>query len=269
VLGVGILQAFGVIGPIGIKVGLANPRQRRVSPMADIQHRDIHLSLPNYRRFMFKEIFALVQKEILLEWRQRYALGGIFLYVITTVFVCYLSFKNIIDENAWNALLWLIILFASVNASAKSFLQESKGRLLYYYTLSSPQSFILSKIIYNAILMLLLSVVCLVCYVLFMGNIVKNLPLFILLIVLGSIGISSLLTMISAIASKANNNFTIMALLAFPIIIPILITIIRLSQNAIDGTDFSHNLKYLVVLFSLDVIVITLAYLLFPYLWKD
>ena len=218
---------------------------------------------------MFKELSALIQKEILLEWRQRYALGGMFLYVVATVFVCFLSFKNVIDANAWNALFWIIILFASINASAKSFLQESRGRLLYYYTLSSPQAFVLSKTIYNAILMIILSVICFAFYSLFMGNMVKNLPLFVLIIVLGSIGISSLLTMISAIASKANNNFTIMAILAFPIIMPILITIIKLSQNAIDGTDFSYNLKYFSVLFSLDIIVVILSYLLFPYLWKD
>lgn len=218
---------------------------------------------------MYKKVLALFQKELLIEWRQRYALGGLFLYVIATVFVCYLSFQNLIDEHAWNALFWLIILFASVNASAKSFQQESKGHLLYYYTLCSPQEFILSKIFYNAVLMLTLSLVCLGCYVLFMGNMVKNLQLFIVIILLGSVGISSLLTMISAIASKSTSHFSIMAILAFPLIMPILITIIRLSQNAIDGTDFLSNLKYFIVLFSLDTIVIALSYLLFPYLWKD
>lgn len=218
---------------------------------------------------MLKEISALIQKELLIEWRQRYALGGILLYVISTVFICYLSFRNIIEVNTWNALFWIIILFASINSTAKSFLQESRGRMLYYYTLTSPQAFVLSKMIYNSVLMLVLSLICFGFYSLFMGNIVENLPLFFLIIVLGSIGISSLLSMMSAIASKAHNNFTIMAILSFPIIMPILIVIIRLSQNAITGTDFSLNLKYFGMLFSLDVIVITLAYLLFPYLWKD
>ena len=218
---------------------------------------------------MFREISALIQKELLIEWRQRYALGGILLYVVATVFICYLSFRNIIEVNTWNALFWIIILFASINSIAKSFLQESRGRMLYYYTLTSPQAFVLAKIIYNSILMLALSLICFGFYSLFMGNIVDNLPLFLLIIVLGSIGISSLLSMMSAIAAKAHNNFTIMAILSFPIIMPILIVIIRLSQNAIDGTDFYYNLKYFGVLFSLDVIVIALAYLLFPYIWKD
>jgi heme exporter protein B len=218
---------------------------------------------------VIKEIKALIQKELLIEWRQRFALGGILLYVVSTVFICFLSFRNIIEVNTWNALFWIIILFASINSSAKSFLQESRGRMLYYYTLASPQAFVLSKIIYNSLLMLVLSLVCFGIYSLLMGNIVENLSLFFLIIVLGCIGISSLLSMMSAIASKAHNNFTVMAILSFPIIMPILIVIIRLSHNAIDGTDFYFNLKYFGVLFSLDVIVIALAYLLFPYLWKD
>ena len=218
---------------------------------------------------MLKEIIAIFQKEILLEWRQRYALGGIVLYVVSTVFICYLSFRNIIEVNTWNALFWIIILFASINSSAKSFLQESRGRMLYYYTLTGPRAFVLGKIIYNAVLMLSLSMICFGVYSLLMGNIVQNLPFFLLIIALGSIGISSLLSMMSAIASKASNNFTIMAILAFPIIVPILIVIIRLSQNCIDGTDLAYNLKYFSVLLSLDFIVVALAYLLFPYLWKD
>lgn len=220
-------------------------------------------------RTMLKEISAFIQKELLLEWRQRYAFGGMLLYVITTVFVCYLSFKNIIEPTVWNALFWIIILFASLNASAKSFLQESKGRFLYYYTIASPQSIILSKIIYNATLMIILCMICFAFYVLFLGNVVENLPVFISVMLLGSVGISSLLTMMSAISAKANNNFTMMAILSFPIILPLLITIIRVSQNAIDGHDASVSFKYFSVLLSLDVIAVILSYMLFPYLWKD
>ena len=76
---------------------------------------------------LFNEVKHLIAKEINLEWKQKYAFNGLLLYVISTVFVCYLSFKQIIDVPTWNALFWIIMLFASVNAIAKSFIQESKG----------------------------------------------------------------------------------------------------------------------------------------------
>src|SRR5688500_15798690 len=107
---------------------------------------------------MFSEVIGLIRKEIILEWRFRYALNGILLYVISTVFVCYLSFKQV-NPASWNALFWIILLFASINAVTKSFIQENRGRQLYYYTIASPRAIILAKIIYNMFLVLLLSVI--------------------------------------------------------------------------------------------------------------
>ncbi len=216
-----------------------------------------------------QEIKFLVQKELKQELRQKYALGGIILYVVSTVFVCYLSFRSIIDKPTWNALFWIILLFASINAVAKSFIQESKGRQLYYYTLVSPQAVILSKIIYNALLMMVLSIVCFLVYSLFIKNVVDDIPMFLFTLALGSIGFAAVLSMVSAIASKTNNNFSLMALLSFPMLIPLLLSLIKVSKNAVDGLDRSLSFPYFGVLMLINLMVVILSYLLFPYLWRD
>ena len=103
---------------------------------------------------MLKEIKSLIDKEIRLELRQKYALNGMILYVVSTVYVCYLSFRlksNQIDKITWNTLFWIILLFTATNAIAKSFTQERFGRLLYYYTLANPVAIIISKILYNTL----------------------------------------------------------------------------------------------------------------------
>lgn len=215
-----------------------------------------------------KQIQYLIIKELKLEMRNKYALGGILLYVVSTVFVCYLSFKKIIDPRTWNALFWIILLFASINAVAKSFISETRGKLLYLYTLVSPQAMILSKIIYNSFLLILLSSLCLFVYTLFVGNIIQDIQLFFVTLLLGSFGFSSLLTMVSAIASKSSNNFTLMAILSFPIMIPLLMVLLKLSKNAIDGLE-QWDTNYLMVLVFLNVIIVALSYLLFRYLWRD
>ncbi|HEY1008411.1 MAG TPA: ABC transporter permease, partial [Sphingobacteriaceae bacterium] len=91
---------------------------------------------------LFSQIKFLIGKEMVLEWRSKYAINGILLYVVSTIFVCYLSFRKT-DPVTWNALFWIIMLFASVNAISKSFVQENRGRQLYYYTLASAQAIIL------------------------------------------------------------------------------------------------------------------------------
>src|ERR1035437_8050595 len=110
---------------------------------------------------VYQQIKYLFKKEVKLEMRNKYALGGILLYVVSTVFVSYLSFKQIINPATWNALFWIILLFASINGVAKSFINETRGRQLYLYTLASPQAVILSKILYNSLLLTVLSILCL------------------------------------------------------------------------------------------------------------
>ncbi len=216
-----------------------------------------------------KEVLHLMGKELSLELRQRNALNGILLYVISTVFIAYLSFKHVIDPPTWNALFWIILLFASVNAVSKSFLQENKGRLLYLYTLASPRSVITAKILYNMALVALLSLLNFACYSLFIGNSVQDITLFLIVLLLGSAGLASVLAMVSAIASKTNNSTGLMAVLSFPILIPLLLTLIKASKNAVDGLDWSVSYSLLIVLVALNLLVFALAYLLFPYLWKD
>ena len=225
---------------------------------------------------LFNQTWCLLKKEILLEWRSKYAFNGVLLYVVSTVFVCYISFHLSPGFSGsggypivWNILFWIIILFASVNAIAKSFIQENKGRLLYYYTIASPQAIILSKTIYNILLMSLLSVLALIVYLLFFPNNIGDPLFYFLAVLLGSISFSTVFTMISAIASKAGNNGTLMAILSFPVIIPVILLLVRISKSAMDGVERSLVYGNIGILFAINVIVIATSLLLFPYLWRD
>jgi heme exporter protein B len=161
------------------------------------------------------------------------------------------------------------MLFAAVNAVSKSFVQESIGRQLYYYCIASPQGIILSKILYNFILMGLLSALCLIVFVALMGNFITSYVLFIAALFLGSFGFASILTMIAAIASRTNNNFALMAILSFPIVLPLLLTLMKVTNSALNMGTWSANIQYVIALLLINVIVIALSYILFPYLWRD
>lgn len=218
----------------------------------------------------------LLKKEILLEWRSKYAFNGVLLYVVSTVFVCYIAF-NLSAGFAqskgypivWNVLFWIIMLFAAVNAMAKSFLQESKSRLLYYYSIASPQAIILSKIIYNALLMVLLSILALAVYMLFFTNTLGDPFYYFLTVLLGSISFATVFTMVSAIAAKAGNGGTLMAILSFPIIIPVILLLIRTSKVAMDGLERSAAYGNIGILCAINVIVVGASLILFPFLWQD
>ncbi len=220
---------------------------------------------------VLNEIAVLVKKEMQLEWRQKYAIHGLLLYLASTIFVCYLSFKaknQAINPITWNTLFWIILLFTAVNAVGKSFTQESSQRSIFYFTLVRPESVIYSKIIYNSLILLLISFIGFVFYSWVMGNPVGNLPLYFLTLVLGSIGFASTLSLVAGIAAQGENTPTLMAVLSFPIIIPLLLLLLKMSKSALDGIAITENWDEIAILSSLDVIVIVLSGILFPYIWR-
>ena len=217
-----------------------------------------------------KEIKALLNKDLQLELKQKYSINSIVLYVFSTVFVAYLSFQGDIEARSWNVMFWIILLFAAVNATSKSFVQERPSRHIYYYTLAAPQSVIISKIIYNNIMMVIIAVITFVIFQLFMGNMIIGIALFFTALVLGAMGFASTLTMVAAISSRSDNNFALMAVLSFPLMLPFLLTLTKISNLALKTSTFSlEALQLLGFVFGLNIIVIMLSYILFPYLWKE
>lgn len=214
------------------------------------------------------QIIALVKKDLLLEWRQRHALFGILLYVFSTVFVINLMVKEP-EDTIWNAMFWVVQLFVCVNAVAKSFLQENKGRLLYFYSLVHPRYFIAAKLIYNVLLMILFSGVSLLCCILFLGNPLIHPFYFLGVVLLGGISLSLLFTMLAAIAAQASQNAALMAIMGFPLVMPILMLLTGISQSAFAPVVQPGLPGMFALLAGMDVLVIALALILFPYLWKE
>jgi heme exporter protein B len=212
-------------------------------------------------------IFTLFKKDLLLEVRQQYSFYGVLLYIGATIFVLYLSVESP-ESNVWNGLFWVIQIFISVNAVAKSFLQESRGRMLYFYSIAGPRDFVLAKLLFNSLLMLLMSILSLALFSLFLGSPIQKAGAFIGLVLLGGWSLSLVFTFLAAIAAKAQQNAAIMAILGFPLIIPQLILLMHLSNAAFNETAFIPVATVL-LLIALNFMVILLAVILFPFLWKD
>jgi len=214
----------------------------------------------------------LLLKELTLELRRKSVISGLLLYLFSTAFICYLTFslrQNQITPLVWSALFWITILFTVINTVAKSFIGEKKGRDIYYYSISSPEAIIISKVIYNFLLTLILSFTGFILFALLLKNPIVDLGLFSLVLALGAMGFSSSLTLISGIAAKANNSHILMAVLSFPIVISVLLIVVKVTKNCIDGLDRSVSTNDLVTLLAINCLVTAASYLLFPYIWRS
>jgi heme exporter protein B len=214
-----------------------------------------------------RHILTLFKKDLLLEIRQQYSFYGILLYIGATVLVLQAAI-NEPESKVWNGIFWVIQLFICINAVAKSFLQESRGRMLYFYSIASPVDFVLAKLLFNSLLMLVMSLLSLLLFTLFLGNPIEKALPFIGLVLLGGWSLSLVFTFLAAIAAKAQQNAAIMAVLGFPLIIPQLLLLMRLS-NAAFNPVLTIPMDSILLLAALDVLIILLAVILFPFLWKD
>lgn len=213
-------------------------------------------------------LFSLIRKDIIIEWRQKHTLFGVLLYVSSTVFVVYMM-SGQPEVKIWNALFWLTQLFVAVNSVAKSFLQESAERFRYYFTIVKPAHFLAAKMIYSVVLLFIMSLVSLLLFNLMLGNPLVQTGLFVIITMVGSISLSVVFTFLSAIAARAQQNAALMAILGFPIVTPILMMLSNLATKAISPVYQPGWWTLALALLLLDLLVVVLGVILFPFLWQE
>ncbi len=140
--------------------------------------------------------------------------------------------------------------------------------MLYFYSIAGPRDFVLAKLLFNSLLILVMASLSLLLFTLFLGNPLHKTGTFIGLVLLGGWSLSLVFTFLAAIAAKAQQNAAIMAILGFPLIIPQLLLLMRLS-NTVFSFSSSIPVTTILLLVTLDILVVLLAVILFPFLWKD
>ena len=220
---------------------------------------------------MISKIFSILYKDFKIEINQSHLFFSVGLYVISSIYIIYISYQptGILGLENWVSIFWVIILFSSISAVSKSFFQESGSRNYYYYFVLSPDELILSKLIYNFLFIVFVTFLTFLVFSSLLGNFIYSYSFFITLLFVGSLSISNCLTLISAIGHQVKNNSILTSVLSFPVIIPILLILIKLSK--LSSSEFSWNIIqddfYLLIL--LNIILIAMTKILFKFLWRN
>ncbi|MCB0687489.1 MAG: heme exporter protein CcmB [Saprospiraceae bacterium] len=216
---------------------------------------------------MIKQLKALIYKDLLLDFRQLFGLGGVFLYVFASFFIVFLSFGEV-EGQAWITLYWIVVLFGAVNAVLKSFTQEDEKRNIYYFLVTDPVAVMLSKLVYNSVLVLFIALLSLILFSLLTSYPIVTNGYFLLSLLLGSVGIAGNFTFVSAIANHTRNKNTMMMILSLPVIIPLLLPLIKVSIKCLAVVDWSVVKNDFTMLISVDLLILGISLILFPFLWR-
>lgn len=215
-----------------------------------------------------RQIAHLFQWELRTEWRNRYALGSVLLYVVASTVVLYFAVRQF-NPMIFNAVYWVVLFFGATVASGRSFLREGGRRHYYYYTLATPEALLVSKLLYNTLLIWLISgLTWLLLGIFATENYVFETGYFLLAIGLGGLGLGAILTFVAALAARAGGSGTLMAILSFPLVIPLLFLLVNAGGHAV-GLESGTERTYLLLTGAIDLIALSVGLLLFPFVWRD
>ena len=194
------------------------------------------------------------------------------MFIIVAISVILFSIGNeSISPVLTGGLFWVVVFFSAMSGLSRVFVsEEERGTSLTLQLIASPSTVFSGKLLFNLVLVFAMNTVIAVLYsALFDQFIIKNLVLFLLTFILGNIGMAVSSTIIAAIISKAGAKGTLYPVLSFPILLPLILTSVKLTEYAIDGTSVDESIFELAIVASYDVIMLSASYMLFDFIWKE
>ena len=227
--------------------------------------------MPNKFSNWVTKVIAIFNKEIKSELRTRYALNSILMFsVVTLTALSFTVGQFSLTNSVKSALLWIILFFSSMSGLAQVFIKEEERKTALMLKLAAePNAIFWGKFLFNLILLLLLEIVTVPLFLILLNLPVQNWGLFLLILILGSIGLASATTILGAIVSKTNVKGSLLTVLSFPILLPLLVIGIQGTKSAVNGASFSSGLGEIGFLFSYIVIMLTASILLFEIVWLE
>lgn len=221
---------------------------------------------------ILSQIFVLISKDFRIEFRQRVLLATLLLFVGSASFSLYQVFfaaRARVNPLIWIGLFWVVLLFSSFQAVSRSFNKEMDRLFWYYFFRVKPEVLIISKLLYHFLVLNLTAWMAVFFLSVFFRNPIPGFGLFALTLELACLGLASGLTLVAAISARAGKNAGLLPVLGFPLIIPTLLLVIKLSVNALDQLGWELALPHIFSLVALDSVMIALSFILFPYLWRQ
>jgi heme exporter protein B len=199
-------------------------------------------------------------------------MNALLMFVVTSVATILFALReDEVSTDVLSGMFWVVIFFTAMSGLSRIFVsEEERGTTMTLQLVASPSVVYFGKLIFNCGLTLALSSAVTILYItVFPAFIIKSMAIFALTIILGSLGFAAAATVIAAIIAKANTKGTLYPVLSFPILIPLLMTVMKSTARALDGELFVSALGEFQILASYLMIMVAGSYLLFDYVWKE
>lgn len=220
----------------------------------------------------FAASLAVFRKDLRSELRTRYALNALLMFVVTTLsMILFAIGSETIPSEILSGLLWIVVFFSTMSGLSRTFVsEEERGTVMTLQLSARPVTVYAGKLIFNAVLLSSLNVLTVALFLVLIPNFhVENWGIFLVTFLLGTLGLASASTILAAIISKANTRGTLYPVLSFPILLPLLLTVISATNMAVEGNPIADAMGEFRVLISYLVVVTAISWLLFDVVWRE
>jgi heme exporter protein B len=226
---------------------------------------------PGIRRSWTGEALAVLRKDVTAELRSAAAATAIGMFALVTLaVVSYGIGPSPLEAEVHASLLWVILFFASSVGLARTFVKEEETKTALALRLTARPSVVFGgKLAFNWLLMLVLTAVLSPLFLVLMGVRVELAGLFVLMLVLGTLGLAGGSTIVAAIIAKARVKGPLFGALAFPILLPLLLLEVRGTALALVGGSWADGLSYVWGILGFAGAMITASVLLFEAVWES
>ena len=216
------------------------------------------------------EAAAVFAKDWRSEARNRFALNTLGLFALTTLVLVSVGLGPMgvtaAGAQVLPFLLWIVLLFATSAGLPRAFVQEEETHTATALRLAArPSTVFWGKLAFSLSLTWALEALVAPLFLAMVQLSVDSPGLFIAGLAAGGFGLAAASTVIAAIIAQARAGSALFAVLSFPILIPLLLLVVELTRNAVDGAAADVVLRQLLLY---DGSVAVAGAMLFPAIWN-
>jgi heme exporter protein B len=206
-----------------------------------------------------------------MELRTKELFNSMFLFALLALIIFNFAFAGSMPKSVLAGALWVAFLFASVLGLNRSFVKEQdKGCLEGLLLAPADRSAIyFGKFLGNLVFLLFVEAVSLPLVTVFFNRteIVRH-PLELAgILILGSVAISSVGTILSAITANTKTRELLLPILLFPLMIPVIIGAVEITAYIFEPKGTIDQWLRLLVVY--DIIFVLVPYILFDYVVEE
>lgn len=218
-------------------------------------------------------ISPVLLKDLRIEFRSRFGVSAIVMFLLVTVTTILFSAPGEeFTSGIMSAFFWIALFFGAMTGLARSFIaEEERGTALMLRLYAKADAVFWGKYLFNLLLNFTLALCAVTFFAFFMVDFtIRDVPIFTLQLILSCIGTAAVITMLSAIVSRAAQKGALLPVLALPVLMPLVIAATDATRITMEVPSAWEGARGdILILFSFDVAITLVSYVLFSAIWRD